>query len=227
MDCQTGREVKLSQFTLALSLGLVSHTVESRALLCPSSEDQSAPGAAASATQLVGEYCVACHSARGKAGGLELAGFDAARADANIEVSEKMIRKLRAGMMPPPGTPRPDAATMRSLVETLETKLDQAAAKTANPGWRPFPRLNRAQYARAVRDLLGMQIDVSKFLPADTLSNGFDNVADVQSFSPTLITGYLRGASQISRLAAADGASTLFSCRPRNAKQEPALSRNS
>jgi hypothetical protein len=157
-----------------------------------------------SQNQLVGQYCATCHSERGKAGGLTLAGFDAALIDKNAETGEKMIRKLRAGMMPPPGARKPDAALVKQFVDALETKLDAAAALNPNPGWRPFQRLNRAEYARAVHDLLGIDVDLTSFLPPDTLSSGFDNIADVQGFSPTLMEGYLRAASQISRLAVGD-----------------------
>jgi hypothetical protein len=160
-----------------------------------------------SQNQLVTRYCATCHSEKGKAGDLALVGptgFDAAKIDKHAELGEKMIRKLRAGMMPPPGARRPDAATLSAFVDALETKLDTAAAVNPNPGWRPFQRLNRAEYARAVQDLLGIQVDVNSFLPPDTLSSGFDNIADVQSFSPTLMEGYLRAASQISRLAVGD-----------------------
>ena len=148
-----------------------------------------------------------CHSERGKAGGLTLAGptgFNAATIEQHADLAEKMIRKLRAGMMPPPGARRPDAATLDAFVTALETRIDAAAATNPNPGWRPFQRLNRAEYARAVRDLLGIDVDVSSFLPPDTVSSGFDNIADTQSFSPTLMEGYLRAASQISRLAVGD-----------------------
>jgi len=154
--------------------------------------------------KLVGQYCATCHSEKGRAGQLSLAGFDAAKIDKNAEVAEKMIRKLRAGMMPPPGARRPDAATIAGFVDSLETKIDTAAAANPNPGWRPFQRLNRAEYARAVHDLLGFDVDVNSFLPPDTVSSGFDNIADVQNFSPTLMEGYLRAASQISRLAVGD-----------------------
>jgi hypothetical protein len=157
-----------------------------------------------SQNQLVAQYCATCHSERGKAGGLMLAGFDAATIDKRADVAEKMIRKLRAGMMPPPGARRPDPATIASFVDALETKIDTAAAASPNPGWRPFQRLNRAEYARAVKDLLGFEVDVNSFLPPDTISSGFDNIADVQNFSPTLMEGYLRAASQISRLAVGD-----------------------
>src|SRR5207249_4681497 len=122
----------------------------------------------------------------------------------NANVAEKMIRKLRAGMMPPPQARRPDAATIQSFYETLENTIDAAAALKPNPGWRPFQRLNRAEYQRAVRDLLGIDVDVTAYLPPDTVSSGFDNVADEQTFSPALLEGYLRAASQISRLAVGD-----------------------
>ncbi|HEV3141715.1 MAG TPA: DUF1592 domain-containing protein, partial [Vicinamibacterales bacterium] len=129
---------------------------------------------------------------------------DAAHATEHADVAEAMIKKLRAGMMPPPGVRRPDAAAVASLVTALETRLDAAAALNPNPGWRPFQRLNRAEYARAVRDLIGIDVDVAAYLPPDTMSGGFDNVADVQTFSPALMEGYLRAASQISRLAVGD-----------------------
>ena len=157
-----------------------------------------------SQNQLVGRYCASCHGERGKAGGLTLAGFDAATIDQHADVAEKMIRKLRTGMMPPPNARRPDVATVNAFVDALETKMDAAAATNPNPGWRPFQRLNRSEYHRAVRDLLGIDVDVAAFLPPDTISKGFDNVADVQTFSPTLMEGYLRAASQISRLAIGD-----------------------
>src|SRR5436190_1739703 len=84
------------------------------------------------------------------------------------------------------------AAAGRALVDSFEARIDKAAALNPSPGWRPFQRLNRAEYARAVRDLLGIDVDVNSFLPPDTLSSGFDNISDVQSFSATLMEGYLR-----------------------------------
>jgi hypothetical protein len=153
---------------------------------------------------LVGQYCTTCHSARAKAGGLVLAGFDAAKIRENGELTEKIIRKLRARMMPPAGAPRPDEATVMAMVHTLEGAMDAAAAANPRPGWRPFQRLNRAEYAAAVKDLVGFDVDVAAWLPPDTISAGFDNVADVQNFSSQLMQGYLRAASQISRLAIGD-----------------------
>jgi len=153
---------------------------------------------------LVARNCASCHSEKMKAGELVLAGFDAAKVAEHPDVTEKMIRKLRAGMMPPPGARRPDAATTKAFVDTLEAKMDAAAALNPNPGWRPFQRLNRSEYTHAVKDLLGIDVDVNAFLPPDTISKGFDNVADVQAFSPTLMESYLRAASSISRLAIGD-----------------------
>src|SRR5262245_25439353 len=157
-----------------------------------------------SQNKLVGQYCAGCHSEKGRAGQLSLGDFDAAKIEKDTDIPEKLIRKRGAGMMPPPGARRPDAATIGEFVNALETRIDSAAAASPNPGWRPFQRLNRAEYARAVHDLLGFDVDVNSFLPPDTVSSGFDNIADVQNFSPTLMEGYLRAASQISRLAVGD-----------------------
>jgi len=153
---------------------------------------------------LVKQYCVTCHNDRAKAGGLTLASFDAATATEHAEVSEKVIRKLRAGMMPPAGARRPEAPVLGDLATALETRIDQAAALHPNPGRRPFQRLNRAEYTAAVRDLLDLDVDVEAYLPPDTISDGFDNVAEAQGFSPTVLDGYLRAASAISTLAVGD-----------------------
>jgi len=153
---------------------------------------------------LVKQYCATCHNDRAKAGGLTLASFDAAAATEHPEVAEKVIRKLRAGMMPPAGARRPDAKVLGDLASALETRIDQAAALDPNPGRRPFQRLNRAEYTYAIRDLLDLDLDVEAYLPPDTISDGFDNVADAQGFSPTVLEGYLRAASAISTLAVGD-----------------------
>jgi hypothetical protein len=157
-------------------------------------------------TALVKQYCVGCHNDRNKdrVGGLSLASFDAASVEQHPDVAEQMIRKLRAGMMPPAGAKRPEGTALVDFATALETRIDRAAALNPNPGFRPFQRTNRAEYARAVRDLLALDVDVNSFLPPDTISNGFDNVADSQALSPTLMEGYLRAASQISRLAVGD-----------------------
>jgi hypothetical protein len=155
-------------------------------------------------TALVKQYCATCHNDRSKAGQLSLQSFDAAKLEEHGELAEKMIRKLRSGMMPPSGARRPEPAVLTALLGTFESRMDKHAALNPNPGYRPFQRLNRAEYENAVRDLLNLDIEVSTYLPPDTISHGFDNVADAQTFSPTLMDGYLRAASQISRLAVGD-----------------------
>ncbi|MFA5907973.1 MAG: DUF1592 domain-containing protein [Vicinamibacterales bacterium] len=159
---------------------------------------------AADQTAMVRQYCAGCHSDRGKAGQLTLASFDASKAAGNVAVTEKMIRKLRSQMMPPPGARRPAPEQITALTEALEARVDRAAALNPNPGSRPFQRLNRAEYARAVKDMLGIDIDVASLLPADTISDGFDNVADAQAFSPTLMESYLRAAARVTALAIGD-----------------------
>ena len=154
--------------------------------------------------EVVRQYCVRCHNDRRLLGGMSLERFDAADAVASAELAERMIRKLRAGMMPPPGARRPDEHVLTGLAVSLEEQLDRAAEHNPNPGRRTFQRLNRAEYAASVRDLLDLQIDAGKYLPLDTKSANFDNIADVQLLSATLATGYLRAAAEVSRLALGD-----------------------
>ncbi len=156
------------------------------------------------ANEMVGEYCTRCHNERRLRGNLSLEAFDAGALPESAEVAEEMIRKLRAGMMPPAGSNRPDEATLNTLAVTLESRLDAAAAANPNPGHRTFQRLNRAEYEQAIKSLLGIQIDASAYLPGETVSAGFDNIADVQNLSPTLLEAYLNGAAEIVRLALGD-----------------------
>jgi hypothetical protein len=159
--------------------------------------------------KLVSSNCAICHDDDAKTGGLSLEDFDAAKIDQRAEIAEKMIRKLRAGMMPPPSVKdRPSNETLQAFATALETKIDATAALHPNPGRRTFQRLNRAEYARSVHDLLDIDVDVNAFLPPDTISHGFDNIADAQSFSPTLMEGYLRAASKISSIALGEKAAT-------------------
>jgi hypothetical protein len=159
--------------------------------------------------KLVSSNCSTCHDDDAKTGGITLEHFDATHIDKNAELAEKMIRKLRAGMMPPPSvTDRPSAETLAAFATALETKIDAAATLHPNPGHRMFQRLTRVEYERAIHDLLDLDVDVNAFLPPDTLSAGFDNIADVQQFSPTLLEGYLRAAAKISSLAVGDRAAT-------------------
>ena len=150
---------------------------------------------------VIRQYCVRCHNDQMLRGNLSLETFDAAAAHERAATAEKMIVKLRAGMMPPPGARRPTGDTLLTLVETLENVVDEAAAVNPNPGARRFQRLNRAEYERVIRDLLALEVDASRWLPADTYLGNFDNMSDAQGLSTTLLEAYLRAATDVSRLA--------------------------
>lgn len=187
----------------------------------PSVRPATAPMSREDQNALVVDYCSGCHSARTKKGDLVLEDFDAASPFMDARFLEKVILKVRTGMMPPQGSQRPAAETLMAFVETLEARADASAARSPDPGFRPFQRLNRAEYSRAVHDLLEVEVDAATFLPADTVSAGFDNIADVQTVSPVVVTAWLRGAGQVSRLAVGrPGRPTpsrrrIFSCVPR------------
>lgn len=151
--------------------------------------------------QLVRRTCLTCHNDQSLRGNLSLQHFDVTAAADSADVAERMIRKLRAGMMPPRAVPRPDREALLRLVETLEHNLDTAAAVAPDPGGRTFQRLNRPEYGRAIKDLLSLEIDAADWLPLDQLSANFDNIADAQTLSPMLLESYLNAASAISRLA--------------------------
>jgi hypothetical protein len=155
---------------------------------------------------LLSQYCVTCHNERLKTGNLVLEKLEPGRAEDNAETWEKVIRKLRAGMMPPAGAPRPDRATLDRYATNLEIRLDTAAAAHPNPGATALHRLNRNEYGNAIRDLLALDVDVSTLLPADDSAEGFDNVADVLRVSPSLMDRYVAAAAKISRLAVGDAA---------------------
>ena len=173
--------------------------------------------------ETVETYCVRCHSDRRLRGNLSLEDFSLETAPGQGEVAEKMIRKLRAGMMPPASARRPSADSLAALVSALETRMDEAAAADPNPGSRTFQRLNRAEYTAAVEDLLGVTVDVDAFLPTDTKSANFDNIADVQTPSATQMEGYLRAAAHVARVTLgdpdADATSTTYRV-PRTASQK-------
>jgi hypothetical protein len=153
---------------------------------------------------LVGRYCAGCHNARLASGGFDFAKLDLQQPEAHAELAEKVIRKLRAGLMPPAGMPRPEPAAAKALAASLETSIDQAAAAHPNPGRPALHRLNRTEYANAVRQLLAVDVDVAPLLPSDDMSHGFDNMADVLTLSPALMEGYIRAAGKISREAVGD-----------------------
>ena len=157
---------------------------------------------------LIDQYCVTCHNSRQKVGGLALDTVDPRAVGAEGEVWEKVVRKLRAGAMPPVGNPRPDKVAYASLTDGLERALDRAASAAPNPGRSvPFHRLNRTEYQNAIRDILGVDgIDMGLLLPADDVSYGFDNIGGVLKLSSTLIERYLSAARKISRIAVGDPA---------------------
>ena len=150
---------------------------------------------------VVGKYCVTCHNDKSRTGGLSLEHADLTNVPQGAETWEKAIRKLRVGLMPPPGAPRPERAQLDGLASYLETSLDRAAVERPRPGRTAIHRLNRAEYANAVRDLLALDIDAAALLPPDDESSGFDNIADVLTVSPSLMERYLSAAWNISRLA--------------------------
>jgi hypothetical protein len=153
----------------------------------------------------LGQYCTTCHNDTAKTGGMTLTSLDLVHPDQTAELAEKVIKKLRTGLMPPAtSTKRPDADTAKLFRRTLEGELDRAEALHPNPGTRLFQRLTRDEYARSVRQLLGINVDVEKFLPADTLSDGLDNMVEAQAFSAALTEGYMRAAAQITREALGD-----------------------
>jgi mono/diheme cytochrome c family protein len=165
-----------------------------------------APIAAETHNAVIKQYCVTCHNERRKStvNGLVLESFDVAKAAQHAEIAEKMILKLQAGMMPPPGARRPEPAVHAALINALETTVDLHAAANPNPGARTFQRLNRPEYARAIEELLDLDVDAGNWLPLDTKSANFDNIADAQALSPTLLESYLNAAAAISRMAVGD-----------------------
>ena len=148
--------------------------------------------------------CTSCHNDRVKSGGFTWSNVDLAKPERHADALEKAILKVRAGMMPPPGPKRPSDATLTAFAVALESGLDKAAAAAPSPGRPALHRLNRTEYANAVRDLLGLTVDVSQLLPADEMSRGYANISDVLTTSESLIEGYVRAAGRISRLAMGD-----------------------
>ena len=152
-------------------------------------------------TEVVQQYCVRCHNDQALRGNLSLQAFDVGEVADQAETGEKMINKLRAGMMPPPGARRPSSDTLLALVETLEEIIDEESAQNPNPGFRSFQRLNRTEYSNAIEDLLGLKVDAGEWLPLDSYLANFDNMAVAQTLSATLLDAYLNAANEISRLA--------------------------
>ena len=151
------------------------------------------------ARKVMDQYCVTCHNEKTKAGELLLDRLDLSNLDEHTEIGEKVVRKLRAGLMPPTGMPRPDAAAMESFIRWMEDELDRhASTHLPAPG---LHRMNRAEYTNAIRDLLALEVDATKFLPVDDSTRGFDNQVAALTMSPALMEAYLSAAGKISRLA--------------------------
>jgi mono/diheme cytochrome c family protein len=174
----------------SLFLGLSSSPSAATAAAPPSSH-----------SRLLDRYCVTCHNERLKTAGLRLDHVDVSRPDAEPEVWEKVVRKLRTGIMPPADMPQPSSADRHALLTWLETELDAPYAARPNPGrTETLRRLNRTEYRNAIRDLLALDIDAASLLPPDESGHGFDNVT-VSDLPPTLLDRYISAAQKISRLA--------------------------
>jgi hypothetical protein len=146
-------------------------------------------------------YCVTCHNDRLKTANLSLQGLDLTKAAGQADLWEKVIRKLRAGVMPPPDIPRPPLSDYEALRDWLENEIDRVAATRTAPGSVVLHRLNRTEYANAIRDLLDLQIDATTLLPPDDSANGFDNIAGSLTISPTLLESYATAAMRVVRMA--------------------------
>ena len=150
---------------------------------------------------LLDKYCVTCHNDKLKTANFSLQGLDLAKVGDHAELWEKVVRKLRAGVMPPPDVPRPALADYEGLRDWLEAEIDRSASARATPGSVVLHRLNRTESANAIRDLLDMQIDVTALLPPDDSANGFDNIAGSLTISPTLLESYTTAAARVARMA--------------------------
>jgi len=165
-------------------------------------QDSKPPAAAANPNKtLVDRYCVGCHNQRLKTAKLELDTLDIAHPEKDPLTWERAIRKLRGGMMPPPGVPRPPLAEVNSLATYLEDSLDKSGAANLNPGSVRIHRLNRAEYANAMRDLFGIEVDAAALLPTDDISDGFDNIATALKASPSFLDQYIMAARAVVKQA--------------------------
>src|SRR5947209_3272294 len=153
---------------------------------------------------LPSQYCFGCHNQRAKVGGLALDTLDYAHIGKDAETWEKVVRKIKTGMMPPAGARRPERAALDAFASEVEKRLDAEAALHPNPGTTALHRLNRTEYANVIRDLFALDVDANALLPQDDATDGFDNIADALGTSPSLIQGYISAAMKISRRAVGD-----------------------
>src|SRR5688572_670126 len=154
--------------------------------------------------ELIDTYCAKCHNADDWAGSLDFSLLDRANVVSDAATWEKVMRKFRGNMMPPKGNERPDAREQAAFVSWLQGSLDSAILAHPQPGKSSLHRLNRTEYGNAIRDLLGLEVDISEYLPADDEGYGFDNIADVLRTSPSLLEQYLVASRKISELAVGD-----------------------
>ena len=171
----------------------------------PSQASETRPSSPTDPQAVLQRYCLTCHNQNMRERGavpIALDGLDPLNLGRDAEIWEKVVRKVRTGLMPPPGRPRPDRRTHDDFAAWLEAGLDRSAAAAPNPGrTEPFHRLNRTEYQNVIRDLLHLDVNVESLLPSDDVSYGFDNIAGVLKTSPTLMERYLSAAQKISRLA--------------------------
>ncbi len=200
----TGRAVIVAGVAGILSLPPAGAAQTQRGDVAPAAAADVAPAAAAEARAALDRYCVTCHNDRLRTAGLALDAVDPAQAGDSPAIWEKVVRKLRTGMMPPAPRPRPDADTYTGIVNYLEAALDRAADANPDPGRPAVQRLNRTEYVNAIRDLLALEVDGRTLLPADESGYGFDNVGDVLSVSPGLLERYLLAAAKVARRAVGD-----------------------
>ena len=175
------------------------------------SQNSSVPATASTVRAALDTYCVTCHNQKAAVAGLMLDKVDPAKAGLDPAVWEKVVHKLRTRTMPPPGRPRPEAPGYKALITHLETELDRAATAKPNPGRPAVRRINRAEYANAIRDLLAIEIDAESLLPVDEVDQGFDNIGDALSVTPVLLERYLSAARVIGRMAVGEPKARPFS----------------
>src|SRR5579864_5499912 len=163
--------------------------------------DKQAPAAGNPNQALVKRYCATCHNEKLRTAKLALDVLDLTHPEKDALIWERAIRKLRGGMMPPPGAPRPPAEAVNAFATYLEDSLDKAAAANPNPGSVRIHRLNRAEYANAMRDLFALDVDMAALLPNDDISDGFDNIASALKVSPSFLDQYIMAARALAKEA--------------------------
>jgi hypothetical protein len=191
----------MRHWVVAVSFALVLRVSLQVRAASPSRETAAPPASLAAHRAMLDHYCVTCHNQKAKTANLTFDTMDLTHVGKDAAVWERAVRKLRGGMMPPPGMPRPDLATVNSFVAFLEASLDQAALASPNPGTVALHRLNRAEYANAMKDVLGVDVDAAALLPRDDISDGFDNIANVLKVSPSFLDQYIGAAREVSRKA--------------------------